>query len=121
MEGSVIPTFRNDAEAAAYAERHQPYAGAQGPLSEDYAALYGARAWAAAQGCRDAFAQRNTRSLHVHARALALILFADHPQLFELRKSPPPRAYAHRGGGGRSSACDAKAGGGESKCKPKKT
>lgn len=107
----MIPTFRNDAEAAAYAERHHPYSRALGPLNDGYAAQYGARAWAAAQGCRDAFARGNQRSLNVHVRALALILFADHPQLFELRKSPPPRAHAHRGGGGRSSACAAKTGG----------
>lgn len=83
----MIPTFRNDAEAAAYAERHHPYTRALGPLNEDYAAQYGARAATAAQGCRDAFARGNARSLHVHGRALALVLFADQPQLFELRKS----------------------------------
>lgn len=82
----MIPTFRNDGEAGTYAERHQPYAQAQGPLSEDYAARYGARAARAAQGCRDAFARGDRRSLTVHSRALALILIADHPQLFEYRK-----------------------------------
>jgi hypothetical protein len=82
----MIPHFRNDAEAGAYAERHQPYAQALGPLSEAYAARYGARAACAAQGCRDAFARGDRHSLYLHGRALALILFADHPQLFEHRK-----------------------------------
>lgn len=90
----MIPTFRHDAEAAAYAERHRPFTRAQGALSEDYAARYGARAAGAAQGCRDAFARGDQRSLQVHGRALALILFADHPQLFEHR--PLPRAQRGR-------------------------
>lgn len=91
----MIPIFRNDGEAQAYAERHRPRDQALGPLGEDYGLRYGARAARAAQGCRDAFARGDTRGLHVHGRALALILFTDHPQLFEHRR--------------RSSACDAKA------------
>lgn len=53
----MIPTFRNDGEAQAYAERHRPCDQARGPLGEDYAARYGARAARAAQGCRDASAR----------------------------------------------------------------
>lgn len=90
----MIPTFRHDAEAEAYAERYRPYSKALGALGEDYAARYGARAARAAQGCRDAFARGDQRGLRVHAHALALILRADHPQLFEHR--PLPRAQ--RGG-----------------------
>jgi hypothetical protein len=84
----MIPTFRHDLEAEAYAERHRPFAKAFGPLEEGYAARYGARAAAAAQGCRDAFARGDQRSLHI--RALSLTLMADHPDLFEPR--PPSRA-----------------------------
>lgn len=86
----MIPTFRHDAEAEAYAERHRPFSKVLAALGEEYAALYGARAARAAQGCRDAFARGDERGLRVQAHALALILRADHPQLFEHR--PLPRA-----------------------------
>lgn len=86
MTPAFIPAFRHDAEAEAYADRHQPFSRALGPLGDDYAARYGARAAQAAQGCRDAFARGDQRALRVQAHALALILRRDHPQLFEHRR-----------------------------------
>ena len=91
---TVIPAFRHDAEAEAYAQRHRPFSKAQGALGHEYAARYGARAAQAAGGCRDAFARGDQRALRVHAHALALILRADHPQLFERR--PLPRGQRGR-------------------------
>lgn len=94
----MIPTFRHDAEAQSYAERHQPFARAHGPLGDDYVLRYGARAANAAQGCRDAFARGDLRRLQVQAHALALILFADHPQLFEPGKHHRRKRAAAGGG-----------------------
>jgi hypothetical protein len=82
-DGEPAPHFRHDLEAEAYAERHRPFSRAFGPLEEGYAGRYGARAAAAAQICRDAFARGDLRGLHI--RALSLTLMADHPDLFEPR------------------------------------
>jgi hypothetical protein len=81
----MIPAFRHDLEAEAYAERHRPFSKALGALDDGYAARYGARAALAAQGCRDAFARGDQRSLQIHIRALSLVLITDHPHLFESR------------------------------------
>lgn len=79
-------TFRNDTEAARFASLHRPFSsiGAGG----DYAARYGARAANAAQGCRDAHVRGDARSLQIHQHALALVLFADQPQLFDVKVRP---------------------------------
>jgi hypothetical protein len=74
--------FRNDAEAARFASLHRPFQSLGDP--PDYASRYGARAANAAQGCRDAHVRGDARSLQINQHALALVLFADQPQLFDV-------------------------------------
>jgi len=76
-------SFRNDVEAARFASLHRPFVSVTTP--PDYAARYGARAARAAQGCRDAHDRGDARSLQIHQHALALVLFADQPQLFDVQ------------------------------------
>ena len=79
-------TFRNDAEAQRHAALCRPYQFSCEPLGEDYAARYGARAAAAAANCKSAHQRGDARALHIHQHALALVLFADQPQLFQSRR-----------------------------------
>lgn len=76
-------TFRNDTEAARFASLHRPFQSVG--ETPDYASRYGARAANAAQGCRDAHARGDARSLQIHQHALALVLFADQPKLFDVQ------------------------------------
>jgi hypothetical protein len=75
--------FRNDAEAAHFAALHRPFLSVA--ATPDYAMRYGARAARAVQACRDAHQRGDTRALQIHQHALALVLFADQPQLFDVK------------------------------------
>ncbi len=79
-------TFRNDAEAQRHAALVRPYQLACAPPGESYASRYGARAARAAENCRAAFARGDSHALQIHQHALSLVLFADQPQLFDVRR-----------------------------------
>ncbi len=79
-------TFRNSAEAQSHAALHRPYQTACQPPGESYGLRYGARADRAAEHCRAAFARGDARALQIHQHALSLLLFADQPQLFDVRR-----------------------------------
>ena len=72
----MIQTFRNDLEAAHYAEQHQPlrHALAQ-PQPAAYAQAYGERAAAAAETCRLAARRGDARALALASLSLSTILF----------------------------------------------
>ena len=75
--------FRNDAEAQHFASLHRPFLSVAAP--PDYAMRYGVRAAAAVQGCRDAHQRGDSHALQIHQHALALVLFADQPHLFDVK------------------------------------
>lgn len=81
----TIPTFRSDAEADLYAERHRPFAHAltqDGDASLAYAERYGLRAAQAAFAGRQAALDDDHR-LHLSMIALSHRLFNDRPELFD--------------------------------------
>jgi|GEM_PF-2653050 len=88
---TAMPTFRTDAEADLYAERHRPFARA---LTKDvcvalvYAERYGRRA---AQSTWDGFYAAHDgddHRLHLSMIALSHRLFIDRPDLFEPKDRP---------------------------------
>ena len=82
----MIPNFRNDLEAAHFAEQHQPlrHALAQ-PQPAAYAQAYGERAAAAAEACRLAARRGDVRALALASLSLSTILFRHCPGVFETR------------------------------------
>lgn len=78
----MIPLFRNEIEAAMYAERFKPLKTAlDTPVSEAYARQYGRRAANAAENCRLTLKAGATGSCAIHARSLSTILFHDNGAL----------------------------------------
>lgn len=89
----IIPTFRNEIEAAMYAERFKPLKTAlDTPLSLDYARRYGDRTAQAAEGCRVSLARGHMAQATLFARSLSAILFHERPSLFETRERQPRAA-----------------------------
>jgi hypothetical protein len=84
----MIPTFRNDIEAARYTELHQPLCHALAhPQPREYAQAYGERAAAAAEACRLAARRGDARALALASLSLSTILFRHCPGVFETRSS----------------------------------
>lgn len=82
----MIPTFRNEFEAAKFAQIEKPYRNAFGNLAEDYARLYGDRAADAAAKCRLAAANGNHLALHLNMVRLSNLLATDRPELFATKQ-----------------------------------
>ena len=83
----MLPTFRNEIEAAIHAERHKPLQTALDiPNGPEYANHYGKRAAFAAENCRLTAKAGAMHSLCIHARSLSTILFHERPDLFETRE-----------------------------------
>lgn len=79
----MIPTFRTDAEAAAFAERYKPFrATLSKPIGPEYAERYGSRAMEAAERCRQAALAGNESRLHLNMMGLTLVLHRDCPSLY---------------------------------------
>lgn len=74
--------FRNDFEAADYAEQAKPFEAAHGPLDLSYARAYGARAADAATKCREASARSDQRALHLAMHSLSIHLYRERRDLF---------------------------------------
>jgi hypothetical protein len=82
----MIPNFRNDLEAAHFAEQHQPLRHALAePQPAAYAQAYGERAAAAAEACRLAARRGDVRALALTSLSLSTILFRYCPGVFETR------------------------------------
>lgn len=87
----AIPTFRTDAEADLYAEKHRPFA--RSMRWSDFADIlyrerYGRRALLAAiDGC-EAAERGDDHRLHLSMIALSHRLYAEHPELFEPKDRP---------------------------------
>jgi hypothetical protein len=87
----MIPSFRNDIEAARYAELHQPLRQALAqPQPPAYAQAYGERAAAAAEACRVAARRGDARALELASLSLSTILFKHCPGVFETRNKEAP-------------------------------
>ena len=79
----MIPSFRNDVEAALYADQHKPLQTAlDAPNAPSYAARYGDRAAAAAELCRTKILAGDTRGAHIASLALSICLH-DRPHVFD--------------------------------------
>lgn len=70
----MIPSFRNDAEAAQFADINEPLRHAlSAQNSHDYARQYGRPAADAAERCRKAALAGDQRSMRVHMMAMSLL------------------------------------------------
>lgn len=70
----MIPNFRNDVEAARYAEINEPYRTALArPNGPEYAARYGMPAAVAAERCRKAAITGDQRTFRLQCMALSLL------------------------------------------------
>lgn len=70
----MIPSFRNDADAARFAEVNEPYRRAMArPNGPEYAARYGSHAADAAERCRKAVISGDQRMLRLQCMALSLL------------------------------------------------
>ena len=89
----MIPSFRNDIEAAHYAALHRPLHHALAePQSPAYAQSYGARVAAAAEACRLAARRGDNNALGRASHSLSMVLFKERPETFETRAARPARA-----------------------------
>ena len=80
----MIPSFRNDVEAAHYADQYKPLQTAlEAPNAPSYASRYGHRAAAAAELCRTKILAGDTHGAHIASLALSISLNHDRPNLFD--------------------------------------